>query len=343
MVNLMDEIDKKLQDLQLPPISNVVNNKNSCIEYINNILTQYGNNVTIPFDSISSQYDFRVKHILFSFGLGIVLATFNDLIKKIDEEYKKYQLPNTFVYTWLTLCLYHDYGYYIAKEYRMYSDIRMIDLKHIIFNYNYCNSRYSKYHYCEYYKKMYTKHISVKTKTIDSMPSEVGDHGILGGFVLFDKLYTYQQKASELCVDRIALYQDVCYRIMEHNIWKNRLLEIEPDSFSNIDIDEPLLYLLSLVDTIEMTKKFCRYPDKNSDKNHSIWPTTLGSKIYINVTNSTIEIYYSDFKELLKKRKYIDNFEIFDNWISSIKSLSDWVKVFSYNEDFSSSLKIDAI
>ena len=71
---------------------------------------------------------------------------------------------------------------------------------------------------------------------------EVGDHGILGGYVLFDRLYSSEVKpislkknlmrniydlesphdGLEYHLERIPLYQDICYRIMEHNIWKNK-------------------------------------------------------------------------------------------------------------------------
>ena len=115
MTNLMKEIDKNLIELDLPSISDVVDNKRKSIQYINKILKQHGNKVTIPFNSSLKQYDFRVKHVLFSFGLGIVLSSFHNLKYKIEEDYKRYNIQNTFIYTWLTLCLYHDFGYFIGE------------------------------------------------------------------------------------------------------------------------------------------------------------------------------------------------------------------------------------
>ena len=342
----MEIIDNRLVELGLPPISNVVNNKKDCVRYINKILKQHGNNVTIPFNSTLPQYDFRVKHILFSFGLGIVISSFHNLKFKIEEEYKKYKISNTFIYIWLTLCLYHDFGYFIAESYLKIDDIKKIELKYNIFDYSYCNSRYSKNLYCQYYKNKYESQNWSKKKYDLSENEEVGDHGILGGYVLFERLYSSETKKyshrkeidlqtkdeTKLNVDRIPLYQDICFRIMEHNIWKNNssyeesnpFCEIDVDHFSRINFIEPLLYLLSLVDTIEMTKKFCKYSDESIDKNRSVFPKTLGSKVKIEVSDTYIDIDYSEIDNFIKKHKFLDSI---DSWKSNVTGLKDWVCV----------------
>ena len=222
MTNLMEEIDNGLAELGLPPISNVVDNKKKSIQYINTILKQYGNKVTIPFNSVLDQYDFRVKHVLFSFGLGIVLSSFHNLKNKIEDEYKKYEIQQSFVYTWITLCLYHDFGYFIGASHLSIDDIEKIKLDYNIFNYTYCDSRYSKELYCHYYKNKYKQQNWNQNNYNLSKNEEVGDHGILGGYVLFERLYSSEMEKDsknieivlptndiELHFERIPLYQDI--------------------------------------------------------------------------------------------------------------------------------------
>ena len=348
MTNLMEEIDNGLAELGLPPISNVVDNKKKSIQYINTILKQYGNKVTIPFNSALDQYDFRVKHVLFSFGLGIVLSSFNNLKNKIEDEYKKYEIQQSFIYTWITLCLYHDFGYFIGASYFSIDDIEKISLDYNIFNYTYCDSRYSKELYCHYYKNKYKQQNWNQNNYNPSENEEVGDHGILGGYVLFERLYSSETKKNsknkeiilptndiELHFERIPLYQDICFRIMEHNIWKNNKLyedsnplqEIDAEHFLKIGYMEPLLYLLSLVDTIEMTKKFCRYSDGSKEKEHFVFPKTLGTKIKIKVSAGSIDRDYSEWELFIKKHKYFDSI---NRWKTSVIGLNDWVCVDAY-------------
>ncbi|MBR5496664.1 MAG: hypothetical protein IKV76_01630 [Clostridia bacterium] len=345
MTNLMEEIDNGLAKLGLPPISNVVDNKKKSIQYIKTILKQYGNKVTIPFNSVLDQYDFRVKHVLFSFGLGIVLSSFHNLKNKIEEEYKKYEIQQSFIYTWITLCLYHDFDYFIAASHFNIDDIEKIKLNYNIFNYTYCDSRYSKELYCHYYKNKYKQQNWNQNNYNLSKNEEVGDHGILGGYVLFERLYSSETEKDsknkkivlptndiELHFERIPLYQDICFRIMEHNIWKNNnlyedsnpLQEIDAEHFLKIGCLEPLLYLLSLVDTIEMTKKFCRYSDESKDKEHYVFPKTLGIIIKIKVSAETIDIDYSELELFIKKHKYFDSI---NGWKASVMGLNNWVCV----------------
>ncbi len=348
MKNLMEEIDNSLAELGLPPISNVVNNKKKSIQYINAILNQFGNKVTIPFNSALKQYDFRVKHILFSFGLGIVISSFGNLKNKIEDEYKKYGVQQSFIYTWITLCLYHDFGYFIGGSHLRIDDIEKIELKYNIFNYTYCCSRYSKELYCHYYRNKYKWQNWSKNNYNLTENEEVGDHGILGGYVLFERLYSseievdyknkkfaFQPGNTELCFERIPLYQDICFRIMEHNIWKdnnlyeisNPLYEIDAGHFLRIDFVEPLLYLLSIVDTIEMTKKFCRYSDESKDKDRYVFPKTLGNYIKIDISDEVIDIDYSELEYFIKKHKYFDSVE---GWKASVIGLNDWVCIDAY-------------
>ena len=255
---------------------------------------------------LPEEYDYRIKHILFSFGLGLVFADFANLTTKISEKYKycQYEIENNnndnFLYAWLTVCLYHDFGYYV--DHKKYSNIS--NLSNII-NSLECNifmsgalSRYSP----ELYHKYYADRYKTNKKNGDF---EIGDHGILGGIVLYDLIN--RESSCEYCY----FDENLCFCIMEHNIWKQKkdyplsspYHWIDKSNFVKIDSQkEPLLFLLSLVDTIEPTKKFSKYKDSDSSSDKSIFPKTIAKSIKINVTNKSIIIDGNDLEKVLKKR-----------------------------------------
>lgn len=355
MKNLMDAIDECLMAQGYDPISGVINNKEKCVRYINRILESVDNKVVIPFGLALDKYDFRVKHVLFSFGLGVLLAEFCNLDKVIENEYRKYKVDAPFGYIWLTLCIYHDYGYFGGISFLRSWDIDQIALDHSIFDFDFCTSRYSRHLYRAYYRKKYQSQNWDKAGYDLTMNKyeEIGDHGIIGGYLLFDKLYASEQKMKRssknhyinkildqnngadnyvVChPERIPLYQDICYRIMEHNIWKGygdgqEFDEISEKNFIKINTSEPLLFLLSLVDTIEMTKKFCRYTDSGKDKERSVFPKTLGQKVFIGVSSDKIKIYYGELRKFIKEHNFADSIT---SWEDSVQGLKDWVQIHS--------------
>lgn len=354
MENLMKEIDSCLEKHNIPPISEVVNNRNKCIQYISRILDKYDNKVIIPFHHTLDKYDFRIKHVLFSFGLGFYISSFCNLKQEIDEVYsKKYMIDAPFTYIWLTLCLYHDFGYFIGPRFVRHETLESLKVDYDIFKANYCTSRYSKQLYYAYYDEKCSKQMWAENGYDLSLCEEVGDHGILGGYMLFQRLCASEEKPTppqtknplilgiyehdikipvNYHQERIPLYQDICFRIMEHNIWKRNepaelgspFCEIDSDHFEMISQQEPLLYLLCLVDTIEMTKKFCQYKDSSGEKDHFIFPKTLGSKVYVEVSGNSISINYRDLEKTIRQNKYLSGIE---SWTRSVTGLHDWVQV----------------
>lgn len=354
MENLMQEIDLCLIKHNLQPISNIVNNRAKCILYINRILKKYNNKVIIPFHVTLDKYDFRIKHVLFSFGLGFLLSKFCNLKQIIEEQYRNtYESEDSFTYVWLTVCLYHDFGYFIGPQYVLNETLGSILVDYNIFSAPYCTSRYSEWLYRAYYDRKYQEQKWSKNDYDLSCCEEVGDHGILGGYLLFQRLCASEEnpiplKSKNSLVqaifeqdrkypihyhqERIPLYQDICFRIMEHNIWKQDkslpsgdfFQEIDTDHFQDIGLGEPLLFLLCLVDTIEMTKRFCRYSDSSTEKEHFIFPKTLGSKISVWISYDAITIDYQELDKAIQQNKYLPSIE---SWLQSVTGLSDWVQV----------------
>ena len=350
----MQEIDLCLIKHNLQPISNIVNNRAKCILYINRILKKYDNKVIIPFHDTLDKYDFRIKHVLFSFGLGFLLSKFCNLKQIIEEQYRNtYESEDSFTYVWLTVCLYHDFGYFIGPQYVLNETLGSILVDYNIFSAPYCTSRYSEWLYCAYYDRKYQEQKWSKNDYDLSCCEEVGDHGILGGYLLFQRLCASEEnpiplKSKNSLVqaifeqdrkypihyhqERIPLYQDICFRIMEHNIWKQDkslpsgdfFQEIDTDHFQDIGLGEPLLFLLCLVDTIEMTKRFCRYSDSSTEKEHFIFPKTLGSKISVWISYDAITIDYQELDKAIQQNKYLPSIKF---WLQSVTGLSDWVQV----------------
>lgn len=334
-MNLLENIDEKLKKCGFDPISGVVNSKKKCFAYINRLLMKVGNNVTIPEQIEVGKYDFRIKHVLLSFGIGFILADFNGIQEEINTQYRNQDVTETFVYTWLTLCLYHDYGYFIKSSYTDIDEFGDIILQHNIFDYDYSQSRYTYNLYEKYYNEKYQRQLK-NHQYWDG--EEVGDHGILGGYILFDKLCE-----SSACFEptgkqtKIPFYQDVCYRIMEHNVWKQSerydenhvFYAIDNENFKIIDVYEPLLYILSLVDTIEMTKKFCKDPQKQSSR--AVLPAKICSQFDVDVSKSRIVINYSNAEDYIKRNKYKQ--ADIESWISNIKGLVDWVDLTAQNDE----------
>ena len=146
-----------------------------------------------------------------------------------------------------------------------------------------------------------------------------------------------RRKFCECC----PFYADICFCIMEHNIWKKNedyplsslYHLIDKSNFVKINLQkEPLLFLLSLVDTIEPIKKFSKCKDSNSSSDKSIFPKTIAKSIKINITNKSIIIDGNELEKVLKKR---DKSLKINDWTTPIKGLSNWVEVnSSVNNNF---------
>lgn len=145
----------------------------------------------------------------------------------------------------------------------------------------------------------------------------------------------------------MSLYQNICFRIMEHNIWRQDKDYPEGDpyhaighnSFTRIGaIKESLLYILSLVDTIEMTKKFRKYTDNTPSR--SLLPAHLGKQFDIEISEKAIAIDYSKLKPYLKKNEYADT--DIDTWVKAVHGLAEWVDVKTEKNDQKQRILISA-
>ena len=224
----------------------------------------------------------------------------------------------------MLVCFYHDYGYFVADDYREYTDLNKIisTLTHNLFD-NTHTLRYSRETYFSYYSFKYDTNIN--------SDDETGDHGILGGLFVYNKLMEETRDTSH------AFY--VAHAIANHNLWvqekeknitKYQLYELTLENYKVINYDvTPLLFLLSVVDTIEFIKRYCRYKDSEANKEHNIFPTTLLQYIDIECDRSQITIIanYEALNSRIKKA-FLDK-DIYE-WRKSLLEMEKWVNINIY-------------
>lgn len=108
---------------------------------------------------------------------------------------------------------------------------------------------------------------------------------------------------------------------IEFNILKERIIndlnEIYDNNFKKITDEEPLLFLLSMCDTIEFIKKVSNDNGKTSETRI----TTLSQTIEISVDENKISIQYNDKNNRINMN--------YDNWANSINELQNWINVTS--------------
>lgn len=338
------------KDIKIFELSKIINNNEYSKIVIDNILKKLNFNAkSIKIENSRKDDMYRINHILFTFILGLYICEFCNLKKLIENKYKQYfekNEKNVFLKVWLLASLYHDYGYFKYKDYDGGTEI-INSLNDIICDnniFNYIENERTK-EKLRYSKKTIENYFLYNLKYDKN---EKYEHGILGGYTLFDELIIDSSNTS-LKFKNNDLFCNICFRIMEHNIWKldderikdlkknckekikfdnkikKELEEIYNDNFKKVKLEELLLFLLSLCDTIEYIKKIDKFTDYgNIDSNNSTMEhriTTILKYIFISSEEKTIVIECSNFEN--------DNYIKFNyiNWLESLILLNDWVEV----------------
>jgi len=215
----------------------------------------------------------------------------------------------------------------------------------------YSPSLYENY-YAECYQKFVEKSHLYNGDNFIFMPEmEVGEHGILGACVLYTKLmnsiptpapkvpktgYLYEitkaliepEPPSLAAImkkdDWTSLSKSVCECVLDHNIWKDLTnvenstwkSEIDKDHYKKIGLENPLLLLLVIADTLEYVKRFC---SSNPEGRIIPNPKDLMGEIELSVSKKRIQINYQklggESKEQLEK------------WLNGIQQLDEWTTV----------------
>lgn len=325
-----------------------------------------GNKEKVFFLDFKDKYLKKGKHLhtVSLYLLGCQLAKlidelvknhFESLIGKEDEWYD-------FKYTWFLTALYHDVGCVIENDSLMIGSCeRFKSLEHhlgkhgVKYNvYQYMDSVYwsqiigynnaqnnTKRCYFTFPELLIKNYFYYRADNMNAI-----DHGILTGYIMFDKLIENYEEAwlnasrieneknfrkftySGLSwrVEHQAHFACIANSIMAHNIWFGK--EADEQKYKIYGLDAiissediklkiehwPLAYFLDILDTIEPVKRFTR-----------IDPITVWKSIDIKLEKDSIVI--SNIGDVLKQEK-----DEYDKWINAIYSLTDWLSIEIYPE-----------
>lgn len=225
----------------------------------------------------------RLTHTVSLYLLGIQIAEtigFNQFNLPIWDDC----LQRNFLHHWAAICLYHDIGYCIEEDEKEFNpeNNQTLDIisNNLGLKYN-LRSKDTTSIMDRYYRYRIAK------------PKPVIDHGIIGAMMLYDSLMKRNDKMKETAKDAIMMYEKpmfgevnetnilkYSFNIARHNMWlvskpedieKYKSSEVElddlivrPDGSNKISFkNEPMLFLLCLVDTIDPIKAYSENEPKD--------------------------------------------------------------------------------
>lgn len=293
----------------------------------------------------------RACHTIINFLLGNLLINSLHIPDEMDREGCR------FYSLWLYTSLFHDYGYFceettneklllssITNEYDLLSDKYQEDFLDCLNGFSLRNPLYFSYKY-ETVKNYFPYSIIVHQNTSGT---EHVDHGIVGGCLAFKKYCEHIQRYYEDLKPSSIItkcFKIACYTTAMHNMFKSEgkttdgrdldkeyvkygldeLLSTEPP---RITTDNMLLLLLSIVDTIEPTKRFLEEKGKRLLKKKKVLKKTI-----LGVDNNTLTLDFTKLYRYLRKRNecYLNDL---NKHVRNVKNLNYWttVKVSHKNE-----------
>lgn len=309
----------------------LMDDENKCIELISK---------NFEFDVPKEAFVYnkeRAKHIIVTYLLGLGLKKSFGLEEPLDKGIRYNSI-------WLQSSMLHDYGYFIKQ----YKD-ENLSIKTLTSNYNLLTDDYTglfeilngltKTSYSVYFPYEYDeieKYFEYKKKYC----YEKNDHGIVGGCVAFSKYCEAVTKIHDLGELHqepsisINIQQKIaCYTAAAHNIFKSskkeddsKYLDVHLDNLlsyspKRITIKNKLLMLLSLVDTIECTKRF----SKRENPNEYLIQKTILENVMIELKDNSLIIDYSNLYKYINKRKNNDKLkEAFEYQMNAVRTIYEW-------------------
>lgn len=207
---------------------------------------------------------FRAIHTVSAFLLGLTLRD------KLQFDLRSWRhLPGessasgSFELFWSWICLFHDVGYYYETPERASGILSLEDLvEQLGIEHNLLEVSEHK----ELIEKYFDRRLTGSAKVLD--------HGIVGALLLYDALMDLSESDGVYSHIRNnkSFYVKICDTIALHNMWratkgsmeeyyKYKLFELIPKNNTEHIIyykDDPFLYLLALVDSLDPIKGLCR-------------------------------------------------------------------------------------
>lgn len=315
---------------------------NQCFKFINDYYEAGHKNKAFAFD-FDHLYKTEGKHChtVSMYFLGCFLSKIVDDHLREFLSFNVHDLKYDFKYSWFLSCLYHDTASVI--------EIPAFQRQTLSFFLGASDVSYRVYDH-----KAKTPYAALFTYPSDLVENyflyRIGhclcvDHGILGGFLLFDRLQknydrAWKEHVTELALLGIALdkkkYDDFTQRnlhwqsvhldhfaliadsIIGHNMWVNDdvklynfygLTPLLKSPTNKIKIRErPLLFFLSLIDSIDPVKMLNKEP---------------------NILEPTPALQSIDIQVIGTNRIKITSLSVqhFDSYYSKVKEVEDWLDV----------------
>lgn len=283
---------------------------------------------------------YRIKHIIITWLLGIGIGRFNRLSTPDDKLISHFRL-------WMISALSHDYGYFCDETKRPSSNFLDSFGNNYLLKDDYDGelkviSGFSKKHR-EYYPYSYDeieKYYLFSLEYRKDKPYEKADHGIVGGCKFFNKYANFLEKKKPILTDGEILktvYKAACLNTASHNIFKSesdeRDREYESFGLTRICKNAPpvitkqykLLLLMSIVDTIEPTKKYVQFIERRTT--NLLMTDTVLKNIQVEVSEDDITIdfqkLYAYIKNSRNEKKDVAK-ERTDDIKSGVLKLSNW-------------------
>lgn len=296
-----------------------------------------------------SKNAYRARHTIIMSMIGFYLGRFDNLMASIGQETFKKWRDRLWIYT----VMVHDYGYFckemmsapdlesIQKPYLLLSDDVTNQALNIISNFSLDYPEFFTYTY-EDIKKYYSYSIDYHQRNGESSDGERADHGIIGSCIVFRRYCQKLEKSDWITVNRSryknnynyyepAIIKAACLTAASHNVYKSESEKDDEfyrkfgldflchDSSFVIARDNPLLLLLSIVDTIECCKRFSR---QSNSLSYLLTETVL-SKTLIKVSDKQIEVDYTPLANHLRKRSSV-LIEVLNWHVDNVLNLKNW-------------------
>lgn len=286
------------------------------------------------------------KHVhtvsLYLTGFSLKAVFTAQLKKKLGEFIPDICSWYDFWYTWFLTCMYHDTASCIEEK-------PDIELPNILDEFLRVRSITNIPEECKKVPLRFSKDI-VAGYYLYRKKSKNLEHGITAGYFLFDKLVKnfkdktqnaewnngvwYEPKTGlQWRCTHLDHYAYIADAIICHNIWlctdkKDRakyaehgldelIVYSEDDKLSFADY--PLQFILCLLDTIEPTKRFYEPDVEPGTDDNALQPKDILDNIsLIAINENTLRLEWTD---VIKKHPK------FYQWLNSIRSLQEWMRV----------------
>ena len=352
LLNYLESIYKRLPSLVQLDINSCeiinsnefkdfINDDKKCIELISSVLE-------FPIETIFINRH-RASHIIVTWILGVGFSNFvkgSTVLTGLSNLYE--------TRLWLQTAMVHDYGYFcreiksclpletLTKDYDLLTDVYSVQALKCLNGLS-LNSEFKCFFSYSYQEiKNYYAYIQSVHKNVMKDFEDVSDHGIVGGCKAFSKyckhIISLKNKIDYNSSDVITKIQKIsCLIAASHNIFKSNgdsdkayieagLEDLTSTSAIRVTRKNFFLALLSLVDTVECTKRF----SKKDNPHEYLLQSTILSYVDINVENKVIQIDFSRLDNFIAKERRSDQMrQKLKKHIEAIAGLDSWTDFYA--------------